>query len=445
MNFLDIIGMSVGNLWRRKLRTFLTVLGVMIGTASIVSMLALAFGMKEAQMKNLESCGNIKNITVSSNGDTSKMENCITDDKLEDFSSLPHVKAVEPQLYVDLTLKQNGYTAWAGLTGVSDNYLKQIELGEGELPTAGSKLNAIVGNTIITNFSKPSANGDMGYYDTGELPNVDLMNRPVRAVFQVNVDTGKKDDEGNSIQESKDVNMILGISGISKGNVDTYTEYSNGCYVRIDDLKKFLKKTFKKQCVPGQPTDSKGKPYKKWTYNQVVVTCDDVDNVTDLTKTITDMGYYAQSNKEWLDEVEKTSKITELVLGGIGLVALIVAAIGIANTMMMSTYERTKEIGVMKVLGCDMRNIRSMFLSEAAFIGIIGGVVGTAFSYIISYLINKFAAPMMELGEDISISLIPLWLPLAAVVFSAMVGMLAGFFPARRAMKLSALSAIRTE
>ena len=131
--------------------------------------------------------------------------------------------------------------------------------------------------------------------------------------------------------------------------------------------------------------------------------------------------------------------MVQAVLGGIGAVSLFVAAIGIANTMMMSIYERTKEIGVMKVLGCDMGNIRDMFLLESGFIGFLGGAVGILLSFGISLIINRFA------GADGDLSRMPLWLNLGAMGFAVFVGMAAGFLPATRAMKLSPLAAIRNE
>ena len=132
----------------------------------------------------------------------------------------------------------------------------------------------------------------------------------------------------------------------------------------------------------------------------------------------------------------------QLVLGGIGAVSLLVAAIGITNTMMMSIYERTKEIGIMKVLGCDLRNIQMMFLMEAGFIGFIGGIVGLVFSFAISILINQIVASM---GNMMTLSYIPPWLALLSLVFAILVGMIAGFFPSLRAMRLSPLAAIRNE
>lgn len=160
-------------------------------------------------------------------------------------------------------------------------------------------------------------------------------------------------------------------------------------------------------------------------------------------KSIQDMGFSASSNKDLIDSAQKSLQIVELVLGGIGMVAFLVAAIGIANTMMMSTYERTKEIGVMKVLGCDMRDIQKLFLSEAGFIGLIGGLVGLLVTFGISIVLNHFTANMDGINGNISV--IPWWLALAAVVFSTLMGMIAGYFPARRAMKLSPLAAIHTD
>ena len=135
----------------------------------------------------------------------------------------------------------------------------------------------------------------------------------------------------------------------------------------------------------------------------------------------------------------------QAVLGGIGAVSMFVAAISIANTMMMSIYERTKEIGVLKVLGCSLGSIRNMFLIEAGFIGFMGGTAGLALSYGISELVNRFLGSALMGGQSGDISRIPPWLAGTAVVFAIIVGILAGLLPALRAMKLSPLAAIRNE
>lgn len=165
-----------------------------------------------------------------------------------------------------------------------------------------------------------------------------------------------------------------------------------------------------------------------------------MDHVSEVQQTIRDMGYETYSNAEWMEQTQNQMATIQLVLGGIGAVSLFVAAIGIANTMMMSIYERTKEIGIIKVLGCDLGNIRTMFLMEAGFIGFFGGLIGLILSFIISAVINLVAGEYYQ-----GISYIPAWLVLVSMIFAVLVGMVAGFFPALRAMKLSPLAAIRNE
>ena len=132
-------------------------------------------------------------------------------------------------------------------------------------------------------------------------------------------------------------------------------QYSQSVLCDMDALKAELKRIFKKNPIPGQPTGKNGKPYKELFYSEMVVQVDDMANVTALTEMINDMGYNANSSAEWIQQELDSMNMIQAVLGAIGAVAMLVAAISITNTMMMSIYERTKEIGVMKVLGCDIQ------------------------------------------------------------------------------------------
>ena len=172
---------------------------------------------------------------------------------------------------------------------------------------------------------------------------------------------------------------------------------------------------------------------------------DELDQVNAVAEMIRGMGYEVETNAEYLETMKSQFAIVQAVLGGIGAVSLLVAAIGIANTMMMSIYERTKEIGVMKVLGCRLSNIRTMFLMEAAAIGLIGGAVGNLLSFGMSGAINFITGRGAAMSFDGNISYIPWWLVLLSMGFAVMVGVTAGYFPARRAMRLSPLAAIRSE
>ena len=156
--------------------------------------------------------------------------------------------------------------------------------------------------------------------------------------------------------------------------------------------------------------------------------------------------------------------ICPLLVGGPVALALLVAALNIANTMTMAIYERTREIGVMKVLGCELANIRTMFLLESGAIGFVGGVIGAVISLLVSFVLNNLTAILSMLGQggvDIGgmmggnmyyygassevISIIPPWLLLAALAFATVIGLVSGLAPASRAVKISALAAIRHE
>ena len=463
MRFPDLLIMSVNNLRRRKLRTALTVLGVIIGTASIVVMVSLGIGLNELTMEQIASWGSLTTIDVRS-GDSygqsyavsigggssgmssgSKSEpNYITDEVIEKFSRLEHVTGTSPVLSINVLLRQGAYEAqYETIQGVGPAYFEQIKLGEGEYPQKGDT-GLFFGNTVIQDFY--NAKTGKGYWDTGELPDVDLMGRPFFVTFDMDgyYQSQYPSEDGAGTKPPKKY-MMNGI-GEQEGGLDDWNNYSYRIYMDVDGMKSQLKKAFKKgKTIPGQPTNKKGKPYNYFIYNSAQVYVDDVDNVTKVQKELADMGFQVQSQIDWLESSKQQSDMVQAVLGGIGAVSLFVAAIGIANTMMMSIYERTKEIGVMKVLGCDMGNIRNMFLIESGFIGFMGGVLGIGLSYGVSLLINKFVGAQALTGMAGDLSRVPPWLSLAAVAFAIFVGMAAGFMPAMRAMKLSPLAAIRNE
>lgn len=436
MRFLDIIGMSASNLWRRKLRTFLTVLGVMIGTTSIVVMISLGIGLKAAVMESVTAYGSLTEIEVYNWSYGGESDLVLNDSKLEEIATIPHVTGVTPILRMSAQLYQGKYAAWVQIQGVSQEYLSKIEVGEGTLPSANSgQLELFIGNAVIQDFYQ-TGNYRYPYYESGELADVDLMGRTLFTQFE-----SSWSEDGQEQPAKKNVFPVVGIAA---GGMEEYNQYSYGVYVDIDALKAYLKKAYKGKVIPGQPTGKNGKPLKELVYNNIIVSVDETENVSDVLTTIKDMGFEGYSQAEWIQQTEQELMIIQAVLGGIGAVAMLVAAISIANTMMMSTYERTKEIGVMKVLGCSLGNIRALFLAEAAFIGFLGGTIGLVISYILSGVCNNILPQAMGYG-DANISLIPWWLAIMAVAFASFVGIVAGFFPAQRATKLSPLAAIRNE
>ena len=451
MRLIDLLRMSVSNLWRRKLRTFLTVLGVIIGTASIVVMISLGLGLTKSTMDQIEQSGGLTTINVSPgngsvNGDTTD-ENAgkITDSTAADILAIPHVEVASPVLSMQTIIKAGAYEGSLYVRGMSAEAFEamDIPLTEGStLPMDTENLEFLFGNQVITDFYNAKT-GMYEYWDSGKVPDIDLVNDPLFFIMDAenywNSKYGGVDENGNPIPQPK--KYMYGSTGMIAGGLEEYNEFSWNTYCNIDALKTQLKKIFKNSPIPNQPTRSNGKPYKEWYYDEMFVKVDEMENVAEVQQQIVDMGYYAYSNAEWVEQMEGQYAMVQAVLGGIGAVSLFVAAIGIANTMMMSIYERTKEIGIMKVLGCSLGRIRDLFLLEAGFIGLSGGIIGLALSYGISAIINT----LLTDSYYTTLSYIPLWLSVVALIFAVIIGMLAGLLPALRAMKLSALSALRNE
>lgn len=456
MSILDLLKMSLSSLWRRKLRTVLTVLGVVVGTASIVVMISLGLGLSKNNMDQIEKYGGLTTIEVSGSdggyyygGMGMEAENNsepirIDDAAIEALSRIEHVEIASPVMSVYVIARQGAWEGQFSIKGMSLDALKKmnIDLAEGSLPTEGQELQLVYGNTVVTSFY--NAKTQQYYWETGVIPDVDFMNSPMFIIFDTdayyNSKWGGTDANGAPVAAPK--KYIVPACGLMAGGPEDYGENSYEVLCDVNALTQQLKKVFKGKVIPGQPTNKAGKPYKELYYNSAYVRVDDMKYVSQVQDEIRALGYNTYSNIEWMEQVQEQSKSIQAALGGIGAVSLFVAAIGIANTMMMSIYERTKEIGIFKVLGCDMAAIRNMFLAEAAFIGFIGGVVGIVLSYLISFIINK-AVPAESYYSNISY--IPPYLVVGAMVFAVIIGMLAGLFPSLRAMRLSPLAAIRNE
>lgn len=469
MRILDLLRMSSSSLFKRKFRTVLTVLGVMIGTASIVVMVSLGLGLNRASMAEIERYGGLTTVTVREgrgNSSTSSgmyavsigsFSSSSSDDEVmrldaeavETFAGLEHVESAAPTLRFSAIAKYGAYECYLDIEGTTPEGMenKNIQIGDGHLPEDPSELEFFYGNMVAADFYNPRTY-DYPYYSRQEMV-VDFMRDSLFIIFDTDAYWSSQNnqnvpgqDGGNAVQPPK--KYIIPTAGVEKPNGEN--EWSNNGYsvfCNLDALETALKRMFRNKAIPGQPTMSNGKPYKKIYYSWVDVNVDDIENVLAVQEQIQAMGYSASSNIEWIESTRQQYANVQAMLGGIGAVALLVAAIGITNTMMMSIYERTKEIGVMKVLGCDMRNIQALFLIEAAYIGFIGGLVGVGVSYGISAVINHVVAASGNSMEGLSY--IPPWLAMASVVFAVIIGMVAGFFPSRRAMKLSPLAAIRNE
>jgi putative ABC transport system permease protein len=183
-------------------------------------------------------------------------------------------------------------------------------------------------------------------------------------------------------------------------------------------------------------------------YDSLVVQANDLNAVTGLIESIEEFDLQTQSLEAVLDVANQVLTLLQVLLGSVGGLALLVAALGVANTMMMAIYERTREIGVLKALGASRSEIRALFTVEAALIGLIGGffglILGTLLGRLVDWIAHRYLINEGVTGVG-DLSIVPPWLAIGALIFAALIGLLAGLYPAARAARLDPVAALRHE
>ncbi len=434
MKFTDLLRTAFLNLWRRKLRAVLTVMGMVIGTSSIVVMVSLGIGMRQAMIESYSQMGNLSNIDVMSysytempNGGYNYEEVTLDKKAVEKFKKIPGVVAVMPQITTWGMLKSGRYVTDISIMAVDASVAEVfgIELAEGEFPSAratGGTYDIVLGANLFYNFYDPNTGKQAMDKDGNSKITADSR---FQLTFDYsNVYDGKMERNGDGTAQQPGKIYRVNVTGMMSQESNQFSWY---CIMDLEALKKLAKENASFMSLD---TDK---------YSQVTVKCKDPETVKSVKAAIDEMGYGTNSLQDWIEQSEESMMQAQYLLGAIGGVSLLVAAIGIMNTMMMSIYERTKEIGIIKVLGCRMGNIVGLFLVEAAYIGFFGGAFGLGLSYALSFLLNTFLS-----GTELHSS-IPLYLAAGAVAFSIFVALLSGLYPALRAMRLSPLAAIRNE
>lgn len=457
MSKRDIIRLAFRNFMRRKTRSVLTILGVLIGTAAIVVMVSLGIGMNESFRRQLSKMGSLNVIEVNrwyfeedGKGGGYSRESVLDDNAVAKFEAIEGVEAVMPIFQTSLKLVSGKYMMYANIMGIDPKIQEAFDfkVAKGRLLTEEDTTALLFGSDTPYQFYNPRSRNNFGgyYYFGGSVdgerpePDVDVLNDKMVMTFDYSYGERIPGGGGQTGGRQPKLYKVSGV-GILEPSQD---EKSYAVFVNKDYLKKIIKENQRAQGGRGSSSMDDG-------YWQVKVKVKDMKDVERVQEEIKSMGYGTYSLLDILKSMQETAATMQTVLGGIGAISLLIAAIGITNTMVMSIYERTREIGVMKVLGCMLGDIRNLFLFEAALIGFIGGLLGIGFSYGVSVLLNRYAGGLFGGGyyygdpSESIVSLIPAWLALAALVFATLVGIISGFMPARRAMKLSALEAIRTE
>jgi putative ABC transport system permease protein len=183
-------------------------------------------------------------------------------------------------------------------------------------------------------------------------------------------------------------------------------------------------------------------------YDLLTIKAASLNDATEIVEQLEERGFEVQSLRTLLDLVNRAMIVLQTMLGSVGTLALFVASIGIANTMVMAVYERTREIGILKAIGASPGNIRALFMTEAAFIGLVGGIAGTIGGWLLGLGLNEVILAIMrwqEVPVQGTFFVVTGWLVALALGFATVVGLLAGLYPAARAARLDPLEALRYE
>lgn len=436
MRILDLISLIFYNLSRRKGRVALTAIGVVIGTASVVILISLANGLQRNATNQLGSMADLTAINVyprwedmgpvfigSSSG--GQQPQLMTDNILAEMAAIPGVDAVIPKDYLrSMAIVQYGrlenYPSIIG-AGVEDvaqlGYTVQSGVGTLEPGTA------IIGAPVLEQFYDPKMRPGQ---EPPEPP--DLLNQSIKLVVV------KWTNDGEEIRKTYQVRIV----GILK---ESRNEGDYSIIMPLSDVTKV------NEWVTGKRINR-----NRDGYENVIVKVNDVNKVLEVTEQISEMGFNAYTPQSTVQGISNFYLIIQVIFGGVGAVSLLVAAIGIANTMTMAILERTREIGLMKAIGATNNNVLSIFLGEAAGIGFIGGVGGISLGWLAGLAINAVATPILasqaaQWGGTPPDSAVftPVWLPGFAVLFATLIGLISGLYPALRAATLVPVVALKYE
>jgi putative ABC transport system permease protein len=444
MKPFDLFRLIFGNLSRRKARVAMTAIGVVIGTSAVVILVSLAIGLQQSATEQLYGIGDLSQIQVSPSygegpvfavggggggggGDSGVQEpRLLTNSALDELRAIPGVKSViaRDYLYTGAFIKYRKLEAGVNIIGIATGDLADLGLEANEGGTKLGRGLIVIGVMVPQNFYDP-------FYRPGQEPPEppELMGEQIQMIV-----TKWDEKEGKEIRK----NLSLRVAGVLK---ESRGESDWTVYMPLDQIKAL-----------NEWSQNRRINYNKDGYGQAIVTVHDVDEVLVIADQITEMGFQAFTPQSFVEGINRFFQVLQIIFGGIGAIALLVAAIGIANTMTMSILERTREIGLMKAVGATNRDVLAIFLGEAAGIGFIGGLGGVIIGWLAGKGINLVAAIFFanqasaQGGIPLDVAIYtPVWLMLFSLIFSTLVGMVSGLYPALRAATMTPVLALKYE
>ncbi|MCF8366780.1 MAG: ABC transporter permease [Bacteroidales bacterium] len=472
MNLTDMILLALSNLRRTKLRTFLTTLGVIIGIGALTSMVSFGTGMQKNITDAFEANDLFTSITVSpkqidldeiTSGNVAEMANALnqeskplTDSLLEDIRNIPGVRVAYPNMEFPARINlgdDSVSTKVQAMPASMGSYKPFNDLLAGNFYTSDSakvvilrkeflqklKVKLIEDGKNVTLSKEDSARGFV-------LMHPDSLIRQNIKIVSLSMNPSKIPAAIVGMMRNKpempfdETVTELKIAGITKaagqfGN----NVFGGGVIIPVLTAKSIPSLNF------SSVWDLLDSKKKEGTYSSIQVRVTDMKMIDPVSEQLRAMDVGVFSIVDQLDEIKRVFLIMNSLLGAVGAIALIVAGLGIINTMVMSILERQREIGIMKAIGGSEKEIRMIFFVEVGMIGLVGALFGL----VLGWLVTRVANVVMNTQilpkdmEPVNLFYFPVWLVFGAIAFSILISLAAGLYPAARAARIDPVRALR--
>jgi putative ABC transport system permease protein len=438
MKFMDILKLSLNGLTHRGLRSWLTILGIIVGVAAVIAMLSIGAGMSQSMNSQLSNFGaDVLTVSVgrtfaigpqsgfegrfepgqggglsgmqgqTTQTTTSSETPSLTDTDILTISTAEGVESVTGIISDRATIQYLAQTVSVTVEGVDPsawNTMTTSELASGRFLESGETTSILIGNGIATSM--------FDYNLT-----VDTQIRVGSKTFTI---VGILKESGTGSFGGDDRTIFMTIQAAR----DILTDLDNNEYSSIQV----------------KVTDT----------NAIDQIIENVENVLYTSRMVTadTADFTVTSPTSMLETIQSTMATLTFFLTGIAAISLLVGAIGIANTMFMSVMERTRLIGILKSIGTRNSEIMKMFLAESGIIGLMGGLLGIFLGFIVVGIISSIGFNIMgmgRMGTNTSVAIVTPELILFALAFSTIIGIVSGLIPARKAAHLQVVEAMRSE